>query len=127
MGKFLYNYYFIAKYFCNIHRVKLFKVEMLDIKSLRDDIDHIKIELKKRGYSLDVKKFKLLDSNRKLLQVKVEDLQAQRKKLSEEFGKLKLSGDDTANLKLHIDEINNGLKKTSNELDKILESLTYFF
>ena len=99
---------------------------MLDIKSLRDDIDHIKIELKKRGYSLDVKKFKLLDSNRKLLQVKVEDLQAQRKKLSEEFGKLKLSGDDTTNLKVHIDEINNDLKKASNELDKILESLNIF-
>ena len=55
---------------------------MLDIKLLRDDIDQIEIELAKRGYSLDVKKFKLLDSNRKLIQVKVEDLQSQRKKLS---------------------------------------------
>ena len=99
---------------------------MLDIKSLRDDVDHIKKELEKRGYSLDVKKFTLLDSNRKILQVKVEDLQSQRKKLSEEFGKLKSSGDDTANLKAHIDEINNDLKKASNELDKILESLNIF-
>ena len=99
---------------------------MLDIKLLRDDIDRIKIELEKRGYSLDVKKFKLLDSDRKLLQVKVEDFQSQRKKLSEEFGKLKSSGDDTTNLKVHIDEINNDLKKASNELDKILESLNIF-
>ena len=99
---------------------------MLDIKLLRDDIDQTEIELAKRGYSLDVKKFKLLDSNRKLIQVKVEDLQSQRKKLSEEFGKLKSSGDDTANLKDHIDEINNDLKKASNELDKILESLNLF-
>ena len=80
---------------------------MLDIKLLRDDIDRIKTELKKRGYSLDVKRFKLLDSDRKLLQVKVEDLQSQRKKLSEEYGKLKSSGDDTANLKDHIDEMRN--------------------
>ncbi len=99
---------------------------MLDIKLLRDDIDRIKIELEKRGYSLDVKKFKLLDSDRKLLQVKVEDFQSQRKKLSEEFGKLKSSGDDTTNLKVRIDEINNDLKKASNELDKILESLNIF-
>ena len=99
---------------------------MLDIKSLRDDTDHIKIELEKRGYSLDVKKFKLLDSDRKLLQVKVEDFQSQRKRLSEEFGKLKLSGDDTTNLKVRIDEINNDLKKASNELDKILDSLNIF-
>ena len=99
---------------------------MLDIKLLRDDIDQIEIELAKRGYSLDVKKFKLLDSNRKLIQVKVEDLQSQRKKLSEEYGKLKSSGDDTVNLKDHIDEINNDLKKASHELDKIRESLNIF-
>ena len=99
---------------------------MLDIKLLRDDIDQIEIELAKRGYSLDVKQFKLLDSNRKLIQVKVEDLQSQRKKLSEEYGKLRSSGDDTANLKDHIDEINNDLKKASHELDKILESLNVF-
>ena len=54
---------------------------MLDIKSLRDDIDLIKTELEKRGYSLDVKKFKLLDSDRKLLQVKVEELQSSKKKI----------------------------------------------
>ena len=53
---------------------------MLDIKLLRT-IDQIEIELAKRGY-FDVKKFKLLDSNRKLIQVKVEELQSQRKKLS---------------------------------------------
>ena len=52
---------------------------MLDIKSLRDDIDLIKTELSKRGYLLDVEKFKLLDSNRKSLQVKVEELQSSRK------------------------------------------------
>ena len=54
---------------------------MLDIKLLRDDIDNITIELAKRGYSLDVKKFKSLDSKRKTLQVEVEDFQSQRKKL----------------------------------------------
>ena len=52
---------------------------MLDIKSLRDDIDLIKTELSKRGYLLDVEKFKLLDSNRKSLQVKVEELQSSKK------------------------------------------------
>ena len=52
---------------------------MLDIKLLRDDIDQIELELAKRGYSLDVKKFKLLDSDRKLIQVKVEDLNLKEK------------------------------------------------
>ena len=99
---------------------------MLDIKSLRDDIDLIKTELSKRGYLLDVEKFKLLDSNRKSLQVKVEELQSSRKKLSEDFGKLKSTGDDTGNLKKQINEINDVLKELSNELDKILESLNIF-
>jgi seryl-tRNA synthetase len=99
---------------------------MLDIKTLRDDIDLIETELSKRGYSLDVKKFKLLDSNRKSLQVKVEELQSSRKKLSEEFGKLKSTGDDTGNLKKQINELNDALKESSNELDKILDSLNIF-
>ena len=65
---------------------------MIDIKNLRDNIDIISDSLLRRGYTLDFKKFKSLDSERKSLQVSVETLQSSRKKLSEEFGKLKASG-----------------------------------
>jgi len=87
---------------------------MIDIKNLRDNIDVISDSLNRRGYILDSKKFKSLDSERKSLQVSVETLQSSRKKLSEEFGKLKASGDDTVSLKQEIDKINSDLKKKMN-------------
>ena len=66
---------------------------MIDIKKLRDNPELVKQALKKRGYDLDVSLFSELDSSRKTLQIDVENLQAERKKLSAEFGKLKSSGD----------------------------------
>ena len=65
---------------------------MLDIKKLREDFSSIKSALKKRGYDIDQEKFQSLDKKRKVLQVDVENLQAEKKKLSTEFGNLKSSG-----------------------------------
>jgi seryl-tRNA synthetase len=58
---------------------------MLDIKNLRDNYKGIKLSLKKRGYDLDEASFKSLDDSRKELQIAVENLQAERKKLTSEF------------------------------------------
>ena len=84
---------------------------MIDIKNLRDSIDVVSDALLRRGYQLDSEKFKSLDSERKVLQINVETMQSTRKKLSEEFGKLKASGSDTTSLKEQIDNINLDLKK----------------
>ena len=99
---------------------------MIDIKNLRDNIDATSVALLRRGYKLDSEKFKALDSERKSLQVNVETLQSSRKKLSEEFGKLKASGDDTVSLKQEIDKINSDLKKENELLNSILESIKEF-
>ena len=99
---------------------------MIDIKNLRDNIDDTSVALLRRGYKLDSEKFKSLDSERKALQVSVETLQSTRKKLSEEFGKLKTSGSDTAALKEEIDKINSDLKKENELLNSILESINEF-
>ena len=96
---------------------------MIDIKNLRDNIDATSVALLRRGYKLDSKKFKALDSDRKDLQVNVETLQSTRKKLSEEFGKLRASGSDTTLLKEEIDNINADLKKENELLNALLESI----
>ena len=49
---------------------------MIDIKNLRDNIDATSEALLRRGYKLEAKKFKSLDSERKALQVNVETLQS---------------------------------------------------
>ena len=52
---------------------------MIDIKNLRDNIEATSEALLRRGYKLEAKKFKSLDSERKALQVNVETLQSSRK------------------------------------------------
>jgi len=99
---------------------------MIDIKNLRDNIDITSVALLRRGYKLDSKKFKSLDSERKALQVNVETLQSTRKKLSQEFGKLKASGSDTTLLKEEIDNINSDLKKENELLNALLESINEY-
>ena len=99
---------------------------MIDIKNLRDNIDITSVALLRRGYKLDSEKFKSLDSERKALQVNVETLQSTRKKLSQEFGKLKASGLDIALLKEEIDTVNSNLKKENELLNALLESINEY-
>ena len=75
---------------------------------------------------LDIKRFQTLDEERRTLQVNVENYQSSRKKLSEEFGKLKASGGDTSKLKIRIDEINLNLKKDNELLNSLLDSINEF-
>ena len=96
---------------------------MLDLKNLRDNFDVIKKMLSSRGYNIDEDSFKSLDKKRKVLQVTVEDLQADRKKLSSEFGKLKASGESVDELKTIIDETNTKLDENDKELQSILKDL----
>ena len=96
---------------------------MLDLKNLRDNFDDFKKMLSSRGYNLDEDSFKSLDKKRKALQVTVEDLQADRKKLSSEFGKLKASGESVDELKTIIDETNTKLDENDKELQSILKDL----
>ena len=96
---------------------------MIDIKDLRDSIDEVEKSLARRGYSLDKDKFIDLDRQRKSLQVEVESLQSNRKNLSNDFGKLKSSGEDTEDLKKKIDSINENLKIKNESLNLILDSI----
>ena len=99
---------------------------MIDIKNLRENIEKTAKSLSRRGYVLDIKRFQTLDEERRTLQVNVENYQSSRKKLSEEFGKLKASGGDTSKLKTRIDEINFNLKKDNELLNSLLDSINEF-
>ena len=92
---------------------------MIDPKILKQDIQSCKSNLSKRGYSLDDKKFLFLENQRKDLQTNVEDLQAQKNKLSKNFGELKKSGQSTDELALELEEI----KSQTTDLEKNLSAL----
>ncbi len=96
---------------------------MIDIKKLRDNFEDIESSLNSRGYKLDKTSFQSLDKKRKELQIDVESLQAERKSLSSNFGKLKASGEDTADLKKTIDEKNQELEVKDEELQSLLNEI----
>ena len=96
---------------------------MIDIKVLRENIDGVEESLARRGYLLDKDKFTSLDGERKSLQIEVETLQSERKSLSNDFGKLKASGENTDDLKKKLDTLNNNLKIKNESLNLILESI----
>ena len=89
---------------------------MLDIKLLRESPQEVSDALSARGYSLDLFKFNELDAKRKTLQIDVEFLQSERKRLSAEFANLKKAGTSTDALKNDIDKINDGLKSGEDAL-----------
>ena len=92
---------------------------MIDPKILEENIQSCKDNLAKRGYSLDDKKFLSLENQRKDLQTNVEELQAQKNKLSKNFGELKKSGQSTDQLALELEEI----KTQTTDQEKNLSAL----
>ena len=71
---------------------------MLDISLLRKDLAQVVSRLEKRKSPqpfLDVDRFQLLEAERKSLQTRTEELQAQRNGLSKQIGALKSKGEDS--------------------------------
>ena len=99
---------------------------MLDIKLIRESSKEIQAALSNRGYELDLEKFTKIDAERKRLQVDVEFVQSERKKLSNEFASLKKQDLSTEELKANIEKMNNGLKVGEEALKDIQKELEDF-
>jgi len=68
---------------------------MIDIQLLRSDIDAVAKRLSARGFVLDVRAFSVLESRRKEIQTKTEQLQAQRNAVAKQVGQAKAKKDET--------------------------------
>jgi seryl-tRNA synthetase len=66
---------------------------MLDINLLRKDIAAVAERLRTRPFELDTATFNALEAERKAIQTRTEELQAQRNTLSRQIGQLKAKGD----------------------------------
>lgn len=93
---------------------------MLDLRFVRENIDLILEKTQLRGITIDFKSFKELDNERRGLIRKVEDLRAQKNKLSEEFGRKKREGVLT---EADINENKKITAKISDEIKEIEERL----
>ena len=99
---------------------------MIDIKNLRENFSDVQKSLARRGFDIDKDFFNKQDKLRKDLQVDVENLKAERNKLSTEFGKLKSQKKDTSELKTQVDLVNEKLKSKDASLAIILKDIESF-
>ena len=100
---------------------------MLDITLLRKDLAHVITRLDKRESPqpfLDVARFSALESERKTIQTRTEELQAQRNSLSKQIGHLKAKGQDTTTVMAEVGGIGDVLKTSAERLDVIQTELS---
>ena len=95
---------------------------MLDITLLRKDLPSVVAALEKRKSPqpyLDVERFQSLETERKAIQTRTEELQARRNSLSKQIGQLKAQKQDTSALMAEVGGLADDLKASADRLEVI--------
>ena len=92
---------------------------MLDPKLLRTELALVAEQLGRRGMKIDSDRLEQLESQRKSLQVDVQELQNLRKTRSKAIGQAKKAGEDVAPLMAEVAGIGDKLKAADEALAKI--------
>jgi seryl-tRNA synthetase len=95
---------------------------MLDILLLRKDLDAAvaRLETRKTPQAfLNVEKFRALETERKTLQTRTEELQSQRNSLSKQIGMLKAKGESTDQVMADVAGIKTELDESALRLDAL--------
>ena len=99
---------------------------MLDITLLRKDLAHVIARLEKRKSPqnfLDVDRFVALESERKTIQTRTEELQSRRNSLSKQIGHLKSKGEDSTAVMAEVGGIADALKASAERLEVLQADL----
>ena len=96
---------------------------MLDPKLIRNQLTDVAEQLKRRAFDLDVEKFVQLETERKNLQVRTEELQAERNRSSRTIGKAKAAGEDIQPLLDRVAGLGEQLDAAKRELDRVQQQL----
>jgi len=99
---------------------------MLDILLLRNDLDAVANSLAKRGYALDTATFATLESERKYLQTRTQELQARRNATSKAIGIAKSKGEDTSAIMAEVANLGDELKACETNLAALQDKLNDF-
>lgn len=96
---------------------------MLDPKFLRNEIETTAANLKGRGYELDIEAFKVLEEQRKTLQMRTQELQNERNVRSKTIGKAKASGQDIQPLLAEVGQLGEDLDTAKEKLSELLSEI----
>lgn len=102
---------------------------MLDIQLLRQDLNNVAQKLLNRGFKLDTETFQSLEQQRKQLQLRTEELQAQRNNLSKQIGGLKAQGQhdqaneimtEVAKIKIELEDTEQKYQTIQTQINEML-------
>jgi seryl-tRNA synthetase len=99
---------------------------MLDINSLRKDLDSVvaRLETRKKPQAfLNVEAFRALEAERKTLQTRTEELQAQRNALSKQIGQRKSKGESVDDIMAAVAAAKEELDASAKRLDALQPEL----
>jgi seryl-tRNA synthetase len=99
---------------------------MLDIQLLRSQPEDVVQRLATRGDAIDFTPFNALEAERKTLQQRTQDLQAQRNSLSKQIGMLKGKGEDASAVMAEVGQLGDELKASEARLSVLLEEMNAF-
>ena len=96
---------------------------MLDYKLVRSQLPEVAERLASRGFRLDVERFETLETRRKNVQTRTEQLQNERNTRSKAIGQAKARGEDIAPLLAEVDQLGSDLESAKRELEGIQAEL----
>jgi seryl-tRNA synthetase len=99
---------------------------MLDINLFRTDLSGVAAGLAKRGVVVDTARFEALESERKRVQTRTQELQARRNAVSKLIGAAKGRGEDAAALLAEAEGLGAELTRLELELARVQEHLREF-
>ncbi len=91
---------------------------MLEIKFVRQDLEHIKKSLQNRGETVDLETFKQCDGNRKALLLEIEGLRHRRNVVSEQIAAMKKNKEDTDDLVAEMRDVGDKIKALDRHLSE---------
>ena len=97
---------------------------MLDPHLFRNELDFVTTQLERRNFSFDAAVFQTLESKRKEIQVKTQQLQSERNSRSKTIGQARAKGEDIAPLLAQIEDLGSQHKVAEAELADILVEMS---
>ncbi|MFO7556294.1 MAG: serine--tRNA ligase [Desulfobacterales bacterium] len=83
---------------------------MLEVKFVRQYIEHVEISLQNRGETVDLETFKQCDAKRKALLLEIEDLRHRRNVVTEQIAAMKKNKKDTDDLVAEMRDVGDKIK-----------------
>src|SRR5687767_9111689 len=114
--RFLYSFFFILYSF-------VARTAMLDRNLVRENPDWLQKRLSTRGGDYPLDELVALDSQWKAALLQSEHLRQQRNEASEQIGKLKREGRETATDQARVKEISNQIKLSEEKVNSLVERL----